>query len=64
MTQIMNLEDRILFVDGEAIVIDKPEGLPVDPPRPQKPTRIIDVDDPAKKKHRHGRPRKTGRPGQ
>ena len=33
MTQIVNLEDRILFVDGEAIVIDKPEGLPVDPPR-------------------------------
>ncbi len=29
----MNLEDRILFVDGEAIVIDKPEGLPVDRPR-------------------------------
>ncbi|HXG80675.1 MAG TPA: RNA pseudouridine synthase [Sphingomicrobium sp.] len=29
----MSLEDRILFVDGEAIVIDKPEGLPVDPPR-------------------------------
>ena len=29
----MNLEDRILFVDGEAIVIDKPEGLPVDAPR-------------------------------
>ena len=29
----MTLEDRILFVDGEAIVIDKPEGLPVDPPR-------------------------------
>ena len=25
--------DRILFVDGEAIVIDKPAGLPVDPPR-------------------------------
>ena len=24
---------RILFVDGEAIVIDKPAGLPVDPPR-------------------------------
>ena len=35
MTQYMaiNLEDRILFVDGEAIVIDKPEGLPVDAPR-------------------------------
>lgn len=29
----MNLEDRILFVDAEAIVIDKPEGLPVDMPR-------------------------------
>lgn len=25
--------DRILFVDGEAIVIDKPAGLPVDRPR-------------------------------
>ena len=25
--------DRILFVDGEALVIDKPAGLPVDPPR-------------------------------
>ena len=29
----MKLEDRILFVDGEAIVIDKPAGLPVDAPR-------------------------------
>ncbi len=27
------LEDRILFIDGEAIVLDKPAGLPVDPPR-------------------------------
>ena len=27
------LEDRILFIDGEAIVIDKPAGLPVDAPR-------------------------------
>ena len=27
------LKDRILFLDGEAIVIDKPAGLPVDPPR-------------------------------
>ncbi|MFX7965263.1 pseudouridine synthase, partial [Acinetobacter baumannii] len=25
--------DRVLFIDGEAIVIDKPAGLPVDPPR-------------------------------
>jgi tRNA pseudouridine32 synthase/23S rRNA pseudouridine746 synthase len=29
----MNLEDCIIFVDGEAIVIDKPAGLPVDAPR-------------------------------
>jgi tRNA pseudouridine32 synthase/23S rRNA pseudouridine746 synthase len=27
------LEERILFVDAEAIVIDKPAGLPVDAPR-------------------------------
>jgi tRNA pseudouridine32 synthase/23S rRNA pseudouridine746 synthase len=27
------LADRILFIDAEAIVIDKPTGLPVDPPR-------------------------------
>ena len=27
------LEDRILFVDAEAIVLDKPAGLPVDEPR-------------------------------
>ena len=27
------MKDRILFLDGEAIVIDKPAGLPVDPPR-------------------------------
>ena len=26
-------EDRILFIDGEAIVIDKPAGLPVDTPK-------------------------------
>ncbi|WP_342658528.1 RluA family pseudouridine synthase [Sphingomonas carotinifaciens] len=25
--------DRVLFIDGEALVIDKPAGLPVDPPR-------------------------------
>lgn len=29
----MTLEERILFIDGEAIVIDKPAGLPVDEPR-------------------------------
>ena len=27
------LIDRVLFIDGEALVIDKPAGLPVDPPR-------------------------------
>lgn len=27
------LGDRVLFLDGEALVIDKPAGLPVDPPR-------------------------------
>ena len=27
------LKDRVLFLDGEALVIDKPAGLPVDPPR-------------------------------
>ena len=27
------LSDRILFIDGEAIVLDKPAGLPVDPPK-------------------------------
>lgn len=25
--------DRVLFLDGEAIILDKPAGLPVDPPR-------------------------------
>ena len=29
----MLLSDRILFIDGEAMVLDKPAGLPVDTPR-------------------------------
>ena len=29
----MNLADRILFIDDEAIIIDKPAGLPVDTPK-------------------------------
>lgn len=33
MKRDMTLEERILFVDAEAIVIDKPAGLAVDPPR-------------------------------
>jgi excinuclease ABC subunit B len=46
-------------------------GLPVAgkplPPKPtvRPPTRTIEMPDEAeKKKHRHGRPKKTGRPGQ
>jgi len=27
------LNDRVLFIDGEAIIVDKPAGLPVDPSR-------------------------------
>ena len=34
----MSLEDYILFIDGEAIVIDKPAGLPVDTPRTGGPS--------------------------
>jgi tRNA pseudouridine32 synthase/23S rRNA pseudouridine746 synthase len=29
----VNLSGRILFIDGEALVLDKPAGLPVDAPR-------------------------------
>jgi tRNA pseudouridine32 synthase/23S rRNA pseudouridine746 synthase len=29
----MTLSDRVIFIDGEAMVIDKPAGLPVDAPR-------------------------------
>jgi tRNA pseudouridine32 synthase/23S rRNA pseudouridine746 synthase len=29
----VNLSDRILFIDAEALIIDKPAGLPVDAPR-------------------------------
>ncbi|HVJ03625.1 MAG TPA: RNA pseudouridine synthase, partial [Sphingomonas sp.] len=32
------LQDRVLFIDGEAIVIDKPAGLPVDRPRDRSPS--------------------------
>lgn len=34
----MSLTDRILFIDGEALVIDKPAGLPVDQPRAGGPS--------------------------
>jgi hypothetical protein len=42
-------------------------GLPVagKPLPPKLPVKTIDVlDESEQKKHRHGRPRKTGRPGQ
>ncbi len=41
-------------------------GLPVagKPLPPKPPTKTIDIPDEREKKHRHGRPRKTGRPGQ
>ena len=29
----MDLADRIIFIDAEALVLDKPAGLPVDAPR-------------------------------
>ena len=29
----MLLADRVLFIDAEAMILDKPHGLPVDPPR-------------------------------
>jgi tRNA pseudouridine32 synthase/23S rRNA pseudouridine746 synthase len=34
----MLLSERILFIDGDVIVIDKPPGLPVDPPRSGGPS--------------------------
>jgi excinuclease ABC subunit B len=39
-------------------------SLPVkDAPRPARPVITREFDDPAEKKGRRGRPRKTGRPG-
>jgi len=41
----MNLADRILFIDGEALVIDKPAGLPVDRPRRGGDSIIARLDE-------------------
>lgn len=41
----MLLSDRILFIDGEAIVIDKPAGLPVDAPRSGGPSVESRIDE-------------------
>ncbi|SOB87447.1 tRNA pseudouridine32 synthase / 23S rRNA pseudouridine746 synthase [Sphingomonas guangdongensis] len=32
------IADRVIFLDGEAIVLDKPAGLPVDAPRDRSPS--------------------------
>ena len=39
------LEDRIIFIDGEAIVLDKPAGLPVDTPRRRGDSIASRVDE-------------------
>ena len=39
------LSERILFADGEAIVIDKPPGLPVNPPRAGGPSVDAFIDE-------------------
>ena len=41
----MLLSDRILFIDAEAIVIDKPAGLPVDTPRRGGESIIARIDE-------------------
>lgn len=38
------LEDRVLFIDGEAIVLDKPAGLAVDPPRDGSLSLVNHID--------------------
>jgi len=39
------LADRILFIDAEAIVIDKPAGLPVDNPRRGGPSLVSRIEE-------------------
>jgi tRNA pseudouridine32 synthase/23S rRNA pseudouridine746 synthase len=39
------LQDRVLFIDGEAIVLDKPAGLPVDRPRDGSPSVDSQLED-------------------
>ncbi|MEP9401034.1 RNA pseudouridine synthase [Sphingomonas sp. VNH70] len=39
------LDDLVLFIDGEAIVLDKPAGLPVDPPRDGSPSIVARADE-------------------
>lgn len=39
------LSDHILFIDAEAIVLDKPAGLPVDAPRRGGPSIVSRIDE-------------------
>lgn len=39
------LQDRVLYIDGEAIVLDKPAGLPVDRPRDRSPSVDAQLGD-------------------
>lgn len=39
------LDDLVLFIDGEAIVLDKPAGLPVDRPRDGSPSIVARADE-------------------
>ena len=39
------LQDRVLYIDGEAIVLDKPAGLPVDRPRDGSPSVDAQLED-------------------
>lgn len=39
------LSDRILFIDGEAMVIDKPSGLPVDEPKRGGESIVSRIDE-------------------
>lgn len=39
------LSDRVLFIDGEALILDKPAGLPVDRPRDRSPSVETMLDE-------------------
>jgi tRNA pseudouridine32 synthase/23S rRNA pseudouridine746 synthase len=39
------LSDRVLFIDGEALVLDKPASLPVDAPRRGGPSIAARIDE-------------------
>ena len=41
----LDVSDRVLFIDGEAIVIDKPAGLPVDTPKAGGASVMARIDE-------------------